>query len=129
MAPWYRQDEFLNPKKPANFAKPEPGKIGGADPGAKTMADPPEPKVIEIEGTDETDVERTETAKPKAGTVNPVATDEEMYKVNYPSNFRASQEDSHEIVFIEPADRGPRVIQDDEAAENPLREMDGESVK
>lgn len=126
MDSWYRRDDFLNPKKAGPFAVPAPGNIGGMEPDPKTMADAPGPRVIEIEGTDETDVEREDKAKP-GDAVSPVATDDEMYKVNYPSNFRASGEDALEMAFAEPADRGPRVVNDDEEAEE--FEMDGEVMK
>jgi hypothetical protein len=110
---WYKRDDFLNPKKPAEFAEPEPGNIGGIEPDPKKMADAPGPAVIEIEGTDETDVERREDAK-AGDTVSPVATDDEMYETADAANFRASAEDCLEKVFEEPEDRGPGVVADDE---------------
>lgn len=110
---WYRRDDFLNPKKPANFAEPEPGNIGGVEPDPKKLAaEAPGPKVIEIEGTDETDVERDEKAK-AGDAVSPVADDDEMYRVNT-VNFREDGADTLARVFREPADRGPGVVADED---------------
>jgi hypothetical protein len=110
----------------ADFNPVQPGNIGGVKPKPATMAGFPEPKVIEVEGTDATDVERTETAKP-GDTVKPVATDEEMYKVNYASNFRASGEQTKDQQFAEPTDRGPHV--EPESEDDEPFEMDGEQMK
>jgi len=76
---WYREDAFLNTKKPASFDPVQPGNIGGIEPKPKTMAGPPEPYVCEIANTDETAKVRTETAK-VGDAVNPVATDAAMGK-------------------------------------------------
>lgn len=100
---WTKEDSFLAPKKQAPFNPPTPGNIGGVKPSPATMQDPPEPYVCEKEGTDEMIEARSEYAKP-GDTPKPVATDAGMNK-GEEANFRASGEDSHEQVFVEPQDR------------------------
>lgn len=129
--PWYRQDAFLHPDN-AEFDPPQPGNIGGIKPDPKTMAKPPEPHVIEVEGTDETDVERDEKAKP-GDAVSPVATDEEMYRVNEQGAFRDPGDDNLDYVFVQPRDRRPGVVLDesDENDDRPIewRVPDGVRIR
>jgi hypothetical protein len=74
---WYKDMYLQEPKRGAGFKAPVPGNIGGVEPDPKTMADPPGPKVIEVESTNEAEKVREQKAK-QGDAVSPVATDADM---------------------------------------------------